>query len=42
VEIPDDKALVTDTLVQELMGKDPSARFRLIMAGANEIDSLDV
>ena len=42
VEIPDDKTLVTDTLVQELMGKDPSARFRLIMAGANEIDSLDV
>jgi DNA gyrase subunit B/topoisomerase-4 subunit B len=40
VEISD--ALATDRVVNELMGKDPSARFRFIMERAEEADELDV
>ena len=40
VEISDQ--LVTDRVIQELMGKDPSARFRFIMDRADQADSLDV
>ena len=42
VEIPDDKALLTDQVVSDLMGKDPSARFRFIMDRAQEVEGLDV
>jgi DNA topoisomerase IV B subunit len=35
-------ALETDRVVGELMGKDPSARFRFIMDRADEADDLDV
>ena len=37
-----DDRLETDRVVCELMGKDPSARFRLIMERAEEVDELDV
>ena len=40
VEISDQ--LVTDRVINELMGNDPSARFRFIMDRADEADSLDV
>jgi len=40
VEISDH--LVTDRVIQELMGKDPSARYRFIMDRADEADGLDV
>ena len=40
VEISDQ--LVTDRVINELMGKDPSARFRFIMDRADQADSLDV
>ena len=40
VEISDQ--LVTDRVISELMGKDPSARFRFIMDRADQADSLDV
>ena len=40
VEISDQ--LVTDRVIQELMGKDPSARFRFIMDRADQADGLDV
>jgi DNA gyrase subunit B/topoisomerase-4 subunit B len=40
VEIAD--ALATDRVINELMGKDPSARFRFIMERAEEADELDV
>jgi DNA gyrase subunit B len=40
VEISD--ALATDRIINELMGKDPSARFRFIMERAEEADELDV
>ena len=42
VEIPDDKALLTDQVVSDLMGKDPSARFRFIMDRAHDAGDLDV
>jgi len=35
-------ALETDRIVGELMGKDPSARFRFIMDRADEASDLDV
>jgi DNA gyrase subunit B/topoisomerase-4 subunit B len=35
-------ALETDRVVGELMGKDPSARFRFIMDRADEAQDLDV
>jgi DNA gyrase subunit B/topoisomerase-4 subunit B len=40
VEIGDQ--IVTDRVINELMGKDPSARFRFIMERAEEADELDV
>jgi DNA gyrase subunit B/topoisomerase-4 subunit B len=40
IEIADQ--LVTDRVINELMGKDPSARFRFIMERAEEAEELDV
>ena len=40
VEIVD--ALQTDRVIQELMGKDPQARFRFIMERAGEAEELDL
>ena len=40
VEIADQ--IVTDRVINELMGKDPSARFRFIMERAEEAVELDV
>ena len=40
VEISDQ--IVTDRVINELMGKDPSARFRFIMERAEEAEELDV
>jgi DNA gyrase subunit B/topoisomerase-4 subunit B len=34
--------IVTDRIINELMGKDPSARFRLIMEHAEAAEELDV
>jgi DNA gyrase subunit B/topoisomerase-4 subunit B len=34
--------LVTDRVINELMGKDPSARFRFIMDRAEQAEELDV
>jgi DNA gyrase subunit B/topoisomerase-4 subunit B len=40
VEVADQ--IVTDRVINELMGKDPSARFRFIMERAEEAEELDV
>ena len=40
VEIADQ--LITDRVINELMGKDPSARFRFIMERAEQAEELDV
>jgi DNA gyrase subunit B/topoisomerase-4 subunit B len=40
VEIADQ--IETDRIINELMGKDPSARFRFIMERAEEAEELDV
>ncbi len=40
VEVTDQ--LVTDRVIQELMGKDPSARFRFIMDRADQAEELDI
>jgi DNA gyrase subunit B len=40
VEVSDQ--IVTDRVINELMGKDPSARFRFIMERAEEAEELDV
>ncbi len=40
VEISDQ--IITDRVINELMGKDPSARFRFIMERAEEAEELDV
>jgi DNA gyrase/topoisomerase IV subunit B len=40
VEIADQ--IVTDRVINELMGKDPSARFKFIMERAEEAEELDV
>jgi DNA gyrase subunit B len=40
VEIGDQ--IVTDRIINELMGKDASARFRFIMERAEEANELDV
>jgi DNA gyrase/topoisomerase IV subunit B len=40
VEVSDQ--LVTDRVINELMGKDASARFRFIMDRAEEAQELDV
>jgi DNA gyrase subunit B/topoisomerase-4 subunit B len=34
--------IVTDRIINELMGKDPSARFRFIMEHAEAAEELDV
>jgi DNA gyrase subunit B/topoisomerase-4 subunit B len=34
--------LITDRVINELMGKDPSARFRFIMERAEQAEELDV
>ena len=34
--------IVTDRIINELMGKDPSARFRFIMERAEDAQELDV
>ncbi len=34
--------IITDRVINELMGKDPSARFRFIMDRAEQADELDV
>ncbi len=40
VEISDQ--IVTDRVINELMGKDPASRFRFIMERAEEAEELDV
>jgi DNA gyrase subunit B/topoisomerase-4 subunit B len=40
VEVSDQ--IVTDRVINELMGKDPSARFRFIMERAEDAEELDV
>jgi DNA gyrase subunit B/topoisomerase-4 subunit B len=40
VEISDQ--IVTDRVINELMGKDPSARFKFIMERAEEAEDVDV
>jgi DNA gyrase subunit B/topoisomerase-4 subunit B len=40
VEISDQ--IVTDRVINELMGKDPSARFKFIMERAQEAEDVDV
>ena len=42
VEVPEDKTFVTDQTINELMGKDPKARFSLIMDGAKDVQELDI
>jgi len=42
VEIPEDKTLVTDQTINELMGKDARARFNMIMDGAKDVQELDI
>ncbi len=42
VMIGEDDVLTTDRTFSDLMGKDASARFRLIMAEAGEVEDLDV
>ncbi len=41
-ESPIEVSLVTDRVINELMGKDASARFRFIMERADEAEELDV
>jgi len=42
VIIPDEYRLETENTISDLMGKDPSARFRFIMQHAYEAEDLDV
>ncbi len=42
VTIPDDARLETENVITELMGKDPSARFRFIMDRAEDVEELDL
>jgi DNA gyrase/topoisomerase IV subunit B len=42
VEIPEDKCFVTDQTINQLMGKDPKARFDMIMDGARHVQELDI
>ncbi|MEE9390916.1 MAG: hypothetical protein V3W41_00245 [Planctomycetota bacterium] len=37
-----DNPLDTDKVLQEMMGKDPSPRFKLVMERSAEADSLDL
>ncbi|WP_457653528.1 DNA gyrase/topoisomerase IV subunit B [Rhodocaloribacter sp.] len=42
VTIPDTERMLTERTISELMGKDASARYRLIMESASEVADLDV
>ncbi len=42
VTIPQNRKLVTETTIQELMGKDSAPRFEFIMSNAGEVEELDV
>ncbi len=42
VTIPEDQALITEQTINDLLGKDVSARFRFIMERAGEVKELDV
>ncbi len=42
VEIPPGEALATEEVIHDLMGKDASRRFHLIMDGADRVGALDV
>src|SRR3954469_17629925 len=42
VDVSDENVLMTDRVINELMGKDASARFRFIMERADEAEELDV
>src|SRR5438270_4548276 len=42
VTIPEDQALLTEQTINDLLGKDVSARFKFIMERANEVKELDV
>jgi DNA gyrase subunit B/topoisomerase-4 subunit B len=42
VDVADENVLMTDRVINELMGKDASARFRFIMERADEAEELDV
>lgn len=42
VTIPEDAALATEQTINDLLGKDVSARFRFIMERAGEVQELDV
>jgi DNA gyrase subunit B len=42
VAVADENVLMTDRVINELMGKDASARFRFIMERADEAEELDV
>jgi DNA gyrase/topoisomerase IV subunit B len=42
VIVPADAQIATDTLINELMGKDPQSRYDHIMSGATDIEELDV
>jgi DNA gyrase subunit B/topoisomerase-4 subunit B len=42
VTIPEDQALLTEQTINDLLGKDVSARFRFIMERAGEVKDLDV
>jgi len=42
VTIPEDQRAETKRVIEELMGKDPAPRFRLISEGAGEVEEIDV
>jgi DNA gyrase subunit B/topoisomerase-4 subunit B len=42
VTIPDTERMLTERTISELMGKDASARYRLIVENAAEVEDLDV
>jgi len=42
VTIPEDVALDTERTINDLLGKDVSARFKFIMESAGEVKELDV
>jgi DNA gyrase subunit B/topoisomerase-4 subunit B len=42
VKIPPGEAIATDETINDLMGKDASRRFNLIMHGAHRVVGLDV
>jgi DNA gyrase/topoisomerase IV subunit B len=42
VIVPEDKNQETEQIIEDLLGKDPSARFREIMERAEQVEALDV